>query len=129
MAEEPPREKRLALIIDDDPQFSKMLSEHLEDMGFDVDAAFDGKEGLVKAAARKPHLILLDIMMPGIHGYEVCSKLRADPHTKNSRILVLSAKGFDSDKEMAREVGADGYLVKPFHRNDLQEKVEALFRA
>jgi DNA-binding response OmpR family regulator len=97
--------------------------------GYEVLTASNGMAGLRKAKDEKPNLLILDVMLPGLDGFEVCSRLRAEPQTAHLPILMLSAKGQDADKSTGLKVGADDYLTKPVERAVLIGKVETLLAA
>ena len=118
--------KLKALIIDDDPDMSEVCKTYLESAGFETIYCADGRQGLEKALEYKPNLLIIDLMMPNIHGYEVCERIRANPDLKDAKILVTSSKSFDSDRELALRAGADDYLIKPYLCKDLLDKVDAL---
>lgn len=107
------------LAIDDDEAFLQLLSDACTGAGYEFQSAHDGKEGLKAAKAMRPDVVLLDIMMPGIHGYEVCSSIRADKEIAHAKVIILSAKGYEFDKTCAKDAGADHYLVKPFRLPEL----------
>ncbi|HBL16093.1 MAG TPA: hypothetical protein DD417_04860 [Elusimicrobia bacterium] len=118
--------KKSALIIDDDPDEREIARYLLRQEGFEVSEAADGREGVAAAIALKPDLVLTDLMMPVMHGYEVCERIRAEPSLKHTRILVVSSKSFDNDLRLALKAGADAYLVKPYHKIDFINKVKEL---
>jgi two-component system response regulator MprA len=113
------------LIVDDDPKIVSFLKRGLIYEGYTVDTAQDGAEALAKARDREPDLVVLDIMMPGIDGIEVCKRLRS---ASDVAILMLTAKGTVEDKVLGLETGADDYLVKPFAFNEFLARVKALLR-
>jgi len=115
-----------ALIIDDDEDLSALMAKMLRDDGFETFCAPEGKSGLAKAHEWRPDIAIVDLLIPGIHGFTICERLRADESLKGLRILVASSKSYDNDKADAIKVGADDYLVKPFRRRQLIEKVRAL---
>ncbi len=118
--------KTRILVIDDDPAITGVLKRGLSYEGFLVDVAATGKEGLDKARELPPSLVILDVMMPGIDGLEVCRRLRsADP---NLPILMLTARDAVSDQVQGLETGADDYMVKPFTFELLLARVRALLR-
>ena len=117
------------LIVDDEKDFVETLAERLEAKGFGVIKAFDGKEGLEKALAEKPDVIILDVMMPVMSGYDVCRKLKLDENFKDTPILMLTAKFQPNDVEFGKEMGADAYLTKPLELDLLLHKINALLRA
>lgn len=118
--------KKKILVVDDEGELVKGLQIRLEASGFEVIAAFDGQEGLEKARDEKPDLILLDVMMPKMNGYQVCRELKNDENTKNIVVIMLTAKGQESDKFWGKEVGANDYVIKPFESSELMEKIKEL---
>ncbi|NIO16920.1 MAG: response regulator [Deltaproteobacteria bacterium] len=117
---------RRVLVIEDDRDIARLLTVHLEDIGCDVSVAHDGREGLEKAATGAYDLIVLDIMLPGIDGIELCRNLREK--RDYTPILMLTAKSSELDRVLGLELGADDYLTKPFSIRELQARVKALFR-
>ncbi len=117
------------LIIEDDPAVLRAMSYMLEKEGYEVLTAMNGLEGLTKAKGENPDLLILDVMLPGIDGFEICHRLRAESQTAQLPILMLSAKGQAADKSMGLQVGANEYLTKPVERLVLLGKVEALLAA
>jgi len=101
------------LVIDDDIDLLDATAFVLEAAGYTVATAVDGRKGLEEAAAMIPDLIVLDLAMPGMHGFEVCEKLRKDEKFKDVKILIASGKSYPTDIKMATELGADHYMVKP----------------
>jgi DNA-binding response OmpR family regulator len=120
---------RKALVIDDEASLTTIVGQFLEKAGFRVEAATSGPEGLQKAVAESPDVVLVDVMMPEMDGYEVCRRLRADPRTTRTSILVLTARGQLVDKQMARQAGADAHASKPFNGKVLVQQVEELVAA
>lgn len=114
------------LIIDDDVDTLRLVGLMLQRQGYQIMAATNGEQGLEKAFEEKPNLILLDIMMPDMDGYEVARRLRAKPETVDTPILMFTAKTQLDDKVAGFEVGADDYLTKPTHPSELQSHVKAL---
>jgi two-component system cell cycle response regulator len=102
-----------ALVVDDTFHNVKLLEARLQIAGYDVDTAFGGEEALAKAAQRRPDIVLLDIMMPGMDGYEVCRRLRADPASASLPIVMVTALDKPSDRDEAMAAGADDFLTKP----------------
>jgi two-component system alkaline phosphatase synthesis response regulator PhoP len=117
------------LIIEDDPAVLRAMSFMLEKEGYEVLTATNGLEGLNKAKGENPDLLILDVMLPGIDGFEICHRLRAESQTARLPILMLSAKGQAADKAMGLQVGANEYLTKPVERLVLLDKVKALLAA
>jgi two-component system alkaline phosphatase synthesis response regulator PhoP len=124
----PPRPFRV-LIADDDPQSVELLEAYLSDSGHDIQTACDGEETLAKVRSWQPDLILLDIMMPKISGFEICKRLRADPATRATGILMITALDQHSDVERAVDAGTDDFVTKPINKNDLLLRVRALLKS
>lgn len=114
------------LIIEDDPEIVQLLTIHLKDLGCRVRSAPDGATGLQLAESENPDLVILDIMLPGMDGIEVCQKIRA--RNIHSPIMMLTAKSEEIDKVLGLEVGADDYLTKPFSVREFIARVKAVFR-
>ncbi|MBC8204125.1 response regulator [bacterium] len=115
------------LIIDDSQMLTDMLKDALTTQGnFRVVSAPDGASGLAIAETERPDLILLDISMPGLSGYEICRIIKNDEKLRHIPIVIISALSADEDKEKAFIAGADGYLVKPIHIDNLLTKVNNL---
>ena len=117
------------LIVEDDPAVLRAISYMLEKEGYNVLTATDGLTGLTKAKGENPDLLILDVMLPGIDGFEICHRLRVEPQTARLPILMLSAKGQAADKAMGLQVGANEYLTKPVERLVLLDRVKALLEA
>ncbi len=116
------------LVVDDDPEIIDLLRLDMELMGFDVDYATDGLSGLKKAESKTYDLIVLDVMMPKMDGFEVCKRIRAHRPSANVPIILLTAKGTIEDKIRGFNAGADDYLIKPFEFQELMVRMRALFR-
>ena len=114
------------LIADDEPNIVTSLEFLMEQAGMEVRVARDGQEAIDLAESFRPDLVLLDVMMPVLNGYEVCQRLKSDPKLRHVRVLILSAKGRDVEVAKGRELGADGYITKPFSTRELVSKVRAL---
>lgn len=114
------------LVVEDDANTLMFVDYTLQQEGYQVVVAKDGLEGLKKAEDERPDLIILDVMLPGLDGYEVCSRLRLKPETANLPILMFSAKARQDDKDIGFKVGADDYLVKPAAPSEIRAKVAAL---
>jgi DNA-binding response OmpR family regulator len=114
------------LIVEDDPSFSRAINHIILKEGYDVITADNGLRGLRMAQGEKPDLLILDVMLPGLDGFEICNRLRRDPLTATLPIIMLSAKGQDADKTMGLKVGANEYLTKPVDRALLLDKITAL---
>lgn len=118
-------QKTRILIIDDDENICELVSLYLEKEEYEVVSAFDGNSGIRKFEDEKPNLIILDIMMPGMDGWEVCRNIKKGSSVP---IIMLSAKGETFDKVLGLELGADDYVVKPFDGKELVARVKAILR-
>ncbi len=114
------------LICDDDPVILRLLQVNLELEGYEVLQAHHGEEALEIAGAEHPDLVILDIMMPRLDGYQTCEKLKATPETKDIPVVFLSAKAQQSDIDRGKSFGVADYLTKPFDPTDLLDVVERL---
>lgn len=117
---------RKIVIADDEPNLVIPLEYMLKREGFEVTVARDGQEALDTIARVRPHLVLLDVMMPRKSGFDVCQVLRADEANRDLRILLLTAKGRDDDVAKGLALGADAYMIKPFSPKELVLKVREL---
>ncbi|MCF7873333.1 MAG: response regulator [Candidatus Omnitrophica bacterium] len=120
-----PANKKI-LIADDEPDFVELISMRLEVNGYDVVSAKDGQEAIDKTKSEKPDLLILDLMMPKVDGFEVCRMLKFDDNFKDLPIIVLSALDQQQDREKAVEAGADEYFIKPFDLSLLLTKIQEL---
>lgn len=111
------------LIVDDEPNIVLSLEFLLTQAGFEVVVARDGPAALDEAARRPPSVVLLDLMLPGLDGYEVCRQLRERPDTAGCKIILLTARGRDADRVRGFEEGADRYITKPFSTRELVDAV------
>jgi len=116
------------LVIDDETQLIEMVQIRLEANGYEVITANNGQEGVDKAKDENPDLIILDIMMPVMDGYEACKILKNDPQCSKIPIIFLSAKAQDEDTKIGEEKGADAFVKKPFETADLMTKIEELLK-
>jgi two-component system alkaline phosphatase synthesis response regulator PhoP len=114
------------LVVDDEIHILRIVKYKLESAGYQVLTALDGTEALNIAREESPSLIFLDIMMPGMSGYEVCKELKNDPKTKDIIIIMLTAKGQETDKIKGLEAGVDEYITKPFSPQDLLDRTRDL---
>ena len=117
------------LIVDDEPNIIISLEFLMKKEGFEVAVAIDGDEALAKVASFGPDLMLLDVMMPKKSGFEVCEALRADPTNAGLQIVMLTAKGRDTEVAKGLAIGADAYLTKPFSTKELVAKVKSMLGA
>jgi DNA-binding response OmpR family regulator len=120
--------KKRILVVEDDPHVVIFVTDILEYMRFEVLIARNGVEGLEKVKKEKPDLIILDVMMPEMDGYEVCRRLKSDTRTQHLPILMLTAKGQIQDKVKGLDIGADDYLAKPYDKEEFESRVKALIR-
>ncbi len=116
------------LIVEDEPSLTEVLSYNLQREGYEVVCSHEGREGLRRAQALLPSLIILDLMLPGMDGLEICRELRASPQTAQIPILMLTAKTEETDQIVGFAVGADDYVTKPFSVKVLLQRVKALLR-
>mgnify|MGYP003394465641 CR=1 FL=1 len=123
-----PDKKPKILIADDESSLRTLLRAVMssEDGEFDIEEAVDGDDTLIKVKANQPDLLILDVMMPGLSGFEVCEKIKRDDKLKNIIVLILTAKGQSTDKEWANSVGADFFLSKPFSPLELLDTIKGL---
>ena len=120
--------KGIVLIIDDEADLIELVRYNLEKEGFSVVGAVDGESGFSLAVAQKPDVIVVDLMLPGIDGLEVCRKLRAESGTSRIPIIILTAKASEADRIVGLELGADDYMTKPFSPRELTARLKALLR-
>jgi two-component system, OmpR family, alkaline phosphatase synthesis response regulator PhoP len=114
------------LIVDDNHQNCELLDAYLSDQGYQIEMAFDGQQALDAVAKSQPDVILLDIMMPKLSGYEVCKRLKSDPATRNISIIVVTALAEMGDIEKAVNAGANDFLTKPVNKIELTTRVKTL---
>ncbi len=121
--------KKRILLTDDEPNIVLVVTKRLEIQGYEVLIARDGEEALKKARELKPDLVLLDIMLPGVDGLNVCRILKADEATRNIPVVLFSARAQTWDKEAGREFGANAYVEKPFQPEELLTTIEKLLKS
>jgi two-component system, OmpR family, alkaline phosphatase synthesis response regulator PhoP len=114
------------LIVDDEPNILLSLQFLMKKSGYDVRTARDGEEALAEIERAAPDLVLLDVMMPKIDGFSICERIRANPEWKDMRIIMLTARGRDAEREKGLALGADDYITKPFSTKDAIARVEAV---
>ncbi len=119
---------RKILIVEDERDILELVTHYLEKEGYRVRSAADGPAGLSAARAERPDVIILDLMLPGMDGLELCRKLRADPGSGVVPVIMLTAKAEETDRIVGLELGADDYLTKPFSPKELVARVKALLR-
>lgn len=116
------------LVVDDEEHIVELIKYNLESNGYKVITAYDGKEALDKSIKEEPDLILLDLMLPKIDGFEVCKKLKKDVNTEYIPVIMLTAKGEETDKVLGLEIGADDYITKPFGIREMIARIKAVLR-
>jgi len=119
---------RRILVVEDEKDLAELLTYNLEKEGYQISCVHDGIGGLEAARSELPDLMLLDLMLPGMLGTEVCKALRSDRRTLHIPIIMLTAKGDEIDRVVGFEVGADDYIVKPFSMRELMLRIKAAFR-
>ncbi len=117
------------LIADDNENIREALTYLLEDQGYLLSLAKDGAETLLRVKEVRPDILFLDIMMPGMNGYDVCRAIKSDPELKDIYVIMLTAKGQVAEQERGREVGADEYIVKPFSPMEILAKIKNILDA
>ncbi len=120
--------RKTVLVIDDEEDLVELVRYNLEKDGFAVKGASDGETGLAFAVEEQPDLIVLDVMLPGVDGLEVCRMLRSEPRTARIPVIMLTARGAESDRVVGLEIGADDYVTKPFSPRELTARVKAHLR-
>ena len=117
---------RKILVVEDNEDLARLLDLHLRDLSYEVDLAFDGAAGWTQITKTSYDLIILDLMLPGIDGLEICRRIRAQPDY--TAILMLTSKSAELDRVLGLEMGADDYVTKPFSIRELMARVKAIFR-
>ena len=112
------------LVVDDEPNIVVSLEFLMKEAGYDVRVAHNGDEGLRAIEDRAPNVVLLDVMMPKRNGYDLCQTIRANPEWSDVRIIMLTAKGRDIEREKGLALGADDYITKPFSTREVMERVK-----
>ncbi len=121
-------ERKTVLIIDDEKDLLELVGYNLEKEGFVVREAADGESGLTAAVRELPDVIILDLMLPGIDGLEVCRSLRSNERTARIPLIMLTAKSAETDRVLGLELGADDYITKPFSPRELTARIKAVLR-
>lgn len=116
------------LVVEDSVTQREMITDALRKSGLTVDVASDGVEALEHIQDKQPDLVVLDIVMPRMNGYEVCRRLKADPNTQNVPVVMCSSKGEEFDRYWGMKQGADAYIAKPFQKKELVGTVKQLLR-
>ena len=117
------------LVVEDEQDIRTMLAEHLEDEGYTTLTASNGQEALAVAQRARPDLILLDVMMPGMNGFDVCNVLRDLPHTRATPIIFLTAVADTARKTMGMRLGATDYLTKPYKLREVTARIEGILQS
>lgn len=117
------------LVVDDEPDILQLTTLRLQAGGFQVVTASAGPEALDKARREKPDLIVLDLMLPGLNGYEICTMLKQDTRYQEIPIILFTAKAQEKDEKLGMECGANAYLRKPFKGEELEQKIQSLLAA
>lgn len=120
--------KETILIVEDDEDILQLLSFNFESNGFDVHTSMDGREGLAMARRLRPDMVLLDLMLPGMDGFDVCKELKRDDDTSSTPVIMLTARSEEVDRIVGLELGADDYVSKPFSFRELLLRVRAVLR-
>jgi phosphate regulon transcriptional regulator PhoB len=120
--------KATILVIDDEKDLIELVRYNLEKDGFDVIAATDGQSGLEVVKKHRPDLVVLDLMMPGMDGLQICKQLRSDPRMGRIPVIMLTAKATEADRIVGLELGADDYITKPFSPREVVARVKAVLR-
>jgi DNA-binding response OmpR family regulator len=120
--------KGTILVIDDEKDLIELVRYNLEKEGFDVIACTDGQAGLEVVKKHRPDLVMLDLMMPGVDGLQVCQRLRSDPRSGRIPVIMLTAKATEADRVVGLELGADDYITKPFSPREVVARVKAVLR-
>ena len=118
----------LVLVVDDEPHIVALVAYHLAKAGYRVTTAANGADALARANRERPSLVVLDLMLPGMSGFEVLRKLRGRDHTRDVAVLMLTARGDEADRIEGLALGADDYLIKPFSPQELVLRVKAILR-
>src|SRR5690554_2854914 len=122
-------QKERILIIEDEPNILELVAYNLEKEGWIISKAMTGEEGWRKVQEEHPDLVLLDLMLPGVDGMEICRNIRQNPVTRDIPIIILTAKAEEADRVLGLESGADDYVTKPFSPRELLARVRAVLRS
>lgn len=119
---------RTALVIEDEYDFADVVAMNLRRAGFDTTVARTGEAGLAEARRQRPDIVLLDLMLPDVPGTEVCRRLKSEPATRDTPVIMVTARGDEIDRVVGFELGADGYVVKPVSMRELVLRINAVLR-
>jgi two-component system, OmpR family, alkaline phosphatase synthesis response regulator PhoP len=122
-------ERKKVLLVDDEPSIVKVVGKRLEVAGYEVATAMDGQAALDRVRSEQPNLIILDLMLPKLNGYEVCTMLKQDTRYQQIPIMMFTAKAQAKDEQLGMECGANAYLRKPFQAQELLETVRSLLNS
>lgn len=128
IAVQKPTNAKPILVVDDEPEIAELVAHHLIEAGFTVSVAGDGAEAIARVRQQRPRLIVLDVMLPGMTGYEVLSAIRALPEMEDTPVLMLTALRDDDDRIRGLQLGVDDYVTKPFNPDELVLRVRAILR-
>ncbi|MBN1150059.1 response regulator transcription factor [candidate division WOR-3 bacterium] len=120
--------QKLVAVVDDEPDIVELITYSLKKDNFSTESFTDGISFMNYLSKNRPDLVILDIMLPGLSGIEICKKVRSNPQTKNLPIIILTAKDTETDKVLGLELGADDYVVKPFSVKELISRVKSVMR-
>ena len=118
--------QQTVLVVDDEPFICRSLSFVLRKGNYHVVEARNGEEALAAVREHKPDLVFMDVMMPQLNGFDVCAAIKQDPELRSTRVILLTAKGQDSDREVGTRAGADAYMTKPFSPTKILERAREL---
>ena len=118
--------QQTVLVVDDEPFICRSLSFVLRKGNYHVVEARNGEEALAAVREHKPDLVFMDVMMPKLNGFDVCARIKQDPELRDTRVILLTAKGQDSDREVGTKAGADDYMTKPFSPTKILERARAM---
>lgn len=118
--------QQTVLVVDDEPFICRSLSFVLRKGNYHVVEARNGEEALAAVREHKPDLVFMDVMMPKLNGFDVCAAIKQDPDLRSTRVILLTAKGQDSDREVGTRAGADAYMTKPFSPTKILERAREL---
>ena len=121
-----PRPGRRVLVVDDEPNILFALEETVRDLGFESIAACDGEDALIIARGVRPDLVITDVIMPRLNGYELCERLKSEEATREIPVVMVTVRASDQDMKQGSTAGADAYLTKPFHLTDLKEIIDKM---
>jgi excisionase family DNA binding protein len=121
-----PDNQHTILIIDDDPQFRKLVRKIISNGRFDIEEVGSGFEAGVNIIKHMPSILILDLFMPGIDGFDICRQIKSDPNTRNIKVIVVTGMGSPEIEENVRQLGADAYFTKPVERRELKACIEKL---